>query len=89
MIHSLAGGSFKEKRILDFCKVEIIENICSGMILWYICEGLDLMVGDKVIVPVGRNNSHLRAKVLRVDKSCVEGQTPVPLNMAKEVIRKI
>lgn len=89
MIHSLAGGSFREKKILDFCKIELTESLNTGKVFWYTTGGLNLTAGDEVLVPLGKNNLKVRGKVLRVDKNVVEGQTPVPINMAKEVIRKL
>ena len=88
MIHSLAGGSFREKQVLDFAKVEIVDGIQKGDKFWYILKDRTLSVGDKVIVPLGRNNIRQNAIILRIDYSVVEGQTPVPIKLAKEIISK-
>lgn len=85
MIHSLAGGIVSETEFFDFAKVET-EN---AQIMWFISNLPDLGVGDKVIVPVGRGEVEMVAKVLRVDKH-VNGQTsPLPLKKMKKIIGKI
>ena len=82
MIHSLAGGSFREKRVLDFVKVQIEDKF-----FWYTTGGFDLNAGDKVLVPL--KNMRVEGVVVRVDYQKTEGQTPIPINMAKEIIKKL
>jgi len=88
MIHSLAGGSFREKRIADFAKVEILEGIMQGEKYWYILDIGGVVVGDNVLVPLGVSNIKTTAKVLRVDKNVQEGHGPIPFKVAKKVISK-
>lgn len=89
MIHSLAGGSFRDKQVLDFAKVEILEGIQKGDKYWYILPDRSFSINDEVMVPLGRNNLKQRAVILRIDYSVMEGQTPVPIKLAKEIIRKV
>ena len=51
MIHSCAGGVVHEKKLYDFAKVKIE---CTGEIRWYISNNPLLRVGDKVVVPFGK-----------------------------------
>ena len=89
MIHSLAGGELKEKRVFDFAKVELMEGIMKGDLLWYIVDNSSVAEGDVVIVPVGRTNQKTKARVVRIDRKRVEGMTPVPINVAKKILRKV
>ena len=89
MIHSLAGGSFRDKRVEDFALIEIIDGIMAGSKFWYLVGGLNLDYNDEVVVPLGANNIEQRARVIRIDKNVVEGQTPIPLNRAKYILRKV
>lgn len=89
MIHSLAGGSFKEKQILDFAKVEILEGLSVGAVFWYILPFGDYNIGDEVYVPLGINNIKTRAKIVRIDKNKTEGSTPIPIKTAKKIIGKL
>ena len=70
----------------DFAKVELLDG--SGLILWYLTDGLDLDIDDIVLVPVGATNQRIQARVIRIDKGIREGQTPVPLTRAKKIIKK-
>ena len=88
MIHSLAGGSFKEKKFADFAKVQIIEGMMAGSVLWYILPNKGFNVGDTVIVPLGANNNRVKAKILKIENNILEGQSPIPFNKAKEIICK-
>lgn len=89
MIHSLAGGSFKEKQLFDFAKVEIMEGVSTGVILWYLLPDGDFKVGDNVIVPLGLNNVRTKGKILRIDRDRIEGSTPIPIKNSKKIIDKI
>lgn len=88
MIHSLAGGSFREKRVLDFALVDIAEGVMKGGKFWYLVPRGDFAVGDAVLVPLGVKNTETRARILRIDKNVVEGQTPVPIRSAKYILQK-
>lgn len=89
MIHSLAGGNFRGKRVEDFAFVEILDGVMKGGKFWYLVKDNDLKAGDEVVVPLGRTNAEQRARVIRIDKNVVEGQTPVPLRSAKTILRKV
>ena len=85
MIHSLSGGVVRQKRYIDFAKVQLED----GGIYWYITELVGLQAGDKVLVPVGRNDDAAQAVVLRVDKNVNEQVAPVSVKHAKKIIKKI
>ena len=85
MIHSLAGGNLQHLKVENFVKVEIIQGANFGNILWYLSCGTE-SVGDVVIVPFGKYNERIRAKVLRIDKNVSSQVAPVPLKIAKRVI---
>lgn len=87
MIHSLAGGSIREKRIEDFALVQILDEPYKTQKFWYLTGGIDVAINDKVIVPV--KTHRLYGVVIRVDKGVMQGQTPVPINIAKEIIKKV
>jgi len=89
MIHSLAGGSFREKRVEDFALVEMEEGVMKGLKFWYLLPSRDFEVGDLVVVPLGVKNINFRAKITRIDHAVEYGRTPVPLNSAKYIIEKI
>ena len=61
----------------------------KGGKFWYLVKDIDLKAGDEVVVPLGRTNAEQRARVIRIDKNVVEGQTPVPLRSAKKILRKV
>lgn len=86
MIHSLAGGKIQKLTTADYAKVQIISPPFSGDIYWYVCSGIE-SVGDTVVVPIGKNNLQVQAKVLRIDKNISNQVAPVPSNLAKKVIR--
>ena len=86
MIHSLAGGNIGKERYLDFALVEIIEELFSGDKVWYISKQ-GLKQGDVVLVPLRGKN--VKAKILRIDKNVSSYLSPVPIRLAKEIIRKV
>lgn len=83
MIHSLSGGVIREKKYFDFAKV----RFDSGEIYWYISTFEDLKAGDRVLVPVGRNNEETEAFVIRIDKHISEQVSPIPAKRAKKIIK--
>ncbi len=89
MIHSLAGGKISPLQVNDFAKVKIDSGAFAGGIYWYICTGMQLSAGDKVLVPLGRENSLISATVQRVDTNIFGDRAPVPLGRAKRVAKKI
>lgn len=88
MIHSLAGGKIQNLKMADFAKVQIISQPFANDIYWYICCGQEA-VGDTVVVPLGKNNTLVQGKVLRIDKNVSSQVAPVPLARAKKVVRVI
>lgn len=89
MIHSLAGGSLREKRVEDFALVEISDGVLKGSKFWYLVGKLNVDVGTGVVVPLGARDTEQKAKIIRVDRGVAQGQTPVPLNRAKYIIRRM
>ena len=89
MIHSLAGGELREKRVFDFAKVELLEGVLKGKSLWYIVDIPEIYEGDEVLVPVGKTNQKTLARVVGLDKKRVEGMTPVPINTAKRILGRV
>ena len=90
MIHSLAGGDIRELRVVDFAKVEIIEvGIHKGAKLWYISDINGIEVGDRVLVPIGAQNTLIEAKIERIDRFVNAQVVPVPMNRAKKIYKKI
>ena len=89
MIHSLAGGSFREKKVADFAKVRIVDGVLKDSLFWYILPNRSFSVGDKVVVPLGKNNARTSAVIERIDVSVMEGLSPVPFSIAKEIISKL
>lgn len=88
MIHSLAGGSLQQLKVQDFVKVEILQGVNIGGIYWYLSCGNE-NVGDTVIVPIGKYNERVRARVIRIDKNISAQVAPVPLKIAKRVIQVV
>lgn len=84
MIHSCAGGVVHDKKHFDFAKVEILDTHEPK---WYICNLPLVKAGDIVVVPYGKDNQEVRAKVLRIDKDVSEQVSPVPTRHAKEILR--
>lgn len=89
MIHSLAGGEIKDIRSHTFCLVQIIGGATSGAKLWYISNIFDLKCGDTVLVPLGALNKRESAIVQKIVTTTKNGITPIPLNKAKEIIKKL
>ncbi len=88
MIHSLAGGKIQNLKYADFVKVQIITPPFVNDIYWYIAMGTE-KVGDTVVVPIGKNNTLVQGKVLRIDKNVSSQVAPVPIGRAKQVARVI
>lgn len=88
MIHSLAGGNLGKFQYADFVKVEIIASAFAGQIYWYKSCGKE-KVGDVVLVPLGKNNSTVQGRVMRIDKNISSQISPVPFSKAKQVIKVI
>lgn len=85
MIHSMAGGRLGGVSYNDFAKVKIIEGPLVGDKYWYICTGLSVEAGSKVLVPLGASNTLVKAEVERVDKAVSNFSSPVPVKRAKRI----
>lgn len=85
MIHSMAGGKLQEIDFVNLAKVEIIDGVFKGEIYWYITEIVALKENDFVYVPFGKNNTLLKAKVLRIDKNVSTRTTPIPFKRLKKI----
>lgn len=87
MIHSLAGGDIGKTTFDDYAKVELLAPF-SG-VYWYKSNISDIGVGDKVLVPYGKNDALVQAVVLRIDKSISSQNSPIPSKRAKYIFQKI
>lgn len=67
-----------------YCSVEFDEGYKS---YYYIADEDNISVGDYVIVPVGKDNHHSAAEVVKVEYFA-EKDVPLPLNRTKHIIRK-
>lgn len=67
-----------------YCSVEFDEGYKS---YYYIADEDNIRVGDRVIVPVGRDNHHSAAEVVKVEYFA-EDDVPLPLGRTKHIIRK-
>ena len=85
MIHSLSGGIMKDKKVLDFAKVEILDDYYSGT-FWFISNIKGLKENDIVLVPFKNGDITLKAKVLRVDKNVREDAAPISTKRAQTII---
>ena len=86
MIHSLAGGNIGKERYFDFALVDILDLPHKGDKVWYISK-IGIKQGDGVLVPL--RGQIVKAKVLRVDKNVSSYSSPVPVKLAKEIIKKV
>lgn len=83
MIHSLSGGTIKDIGFYNFVKVKLD----SGEVMFFIYN-IPLSVGDKVFVPVGRNNTPTLATVLELKPNTSSRLAPFPVKHMKEIIKK-
>ena len=68
----------------EFCRVLLNQ---SGTPYSYLTNGLDLGIGDRVIVPVGADNKELTGIVVSIEKHTAL-TAPYPVERVKKVIRK-
>ena len=85
MIHSMSGGVISEDTLSDYVKVQFE----TGEIFWYKTNIEDLNIGNFVLVPFGKTNKPIKAKVIRIDKNVSSKCSPVPYNRAKDIICKL
>lgn len=74
----------RRKNDYIYCSVEFDEGYKS---YYYIADEDNISVGDYVIVPVGKDNHHSVAEVVKVEYFA-EGDVPLPLDRTKHIIRK-
>ncbi len=67
-----------------YCSVEFDEGYKS---YYYIADEDNISVGDYIIVPVGKDNHHSVAEVVKVEYFAEE-DVPLPLDRTKHIIRK-
>ena len=78
------GKVKRRNRDYIYCSVEFDEGYKS---YYYIADDDDISVGDYVVVPVGKDNHHSTAEVVKVEYF-VEVDVPLPLDRTKHIIRK-
>ena len=74
----------RRKQDVIYCSVEFEEGYKS---YYYIADDDSISVGDYVIVPVGKDNHHSVAEVVKVEFFS-EGDVPLPIERTKHIIRK-
>jgi len=89
MIHSLSGGILRDKQIKHLAKVEVCEGLDKGLILWY--EVLDNTIKDSdlVLIPFGKTDKLITAKVLKIVKNVNEQASPVSFKRIKQIYAKV
>ncbi|MDR2560285.1 MAG: hypothetical protein LBC63_00720 [Holophagales bacterium] len=71
---------------VKYCGVEFSDG---GKIYHYQTDDLSICVGDKVLVPAGRQNEHKEVTVRTVDFCNLNSPLLYPLNLTKKIIRRI
>jgi len=74
----------RRKQDFIYCSVEFDEGYKS---YYYISDEDNISVDDYVVVPVGKDNHHSIAKVVKVEYFAEEN-VPLPLDRTKHIIRK-
>ena len=86
MIHSLAGGNLGKEKFLDFALVEILDEPFKENKFWYLSK-VGLKKGDNVLVSL--KGVQTKGQILRIDKNVSSYASPIPVKMAKEIIKKV
>lgn len=81
---SVYGKVKRRSRDYIYCSVEFDEGYKS---YYYISDDDSVKVGDYVVVPVGKDNHHSVAQVVKVE-FFAEEDVPLPLKRTKHIIRK-
>lgn len=81
---SVYGKVKRRKQDYIYCSVEFDEGYKS---YYYIADDDSINVGDHVIVPVGKDNHHSIAEVVKIEFFSEE-DVPLPLDKTKHIIRK-
>ncbi len=79
MIHSMSGGVLADGTVYTFAKVE-----AAGSPRWYLAP-FSVSAGERVVVPFGEGEAE--GVVLKTE-NCTRQTAPVPVNRAREIIRK-
>ncbi len=74
----------RRKQDYIYCSVEFDEGYKS---YYYIADEDNIEVGDYVVVPVGKDNHHSVAEVVKIEYFAEEN-VPLPLDKTKHIIRK-
>ena len=86
MIHSLAGGELRETQICNIAKVQILAG--DNPMLFFVCNQKNIKVGDIVLVPYGKLDDLVKAKVVRVDKNVDMPNFPISASKLKSIFAK-
>lgn len=81
---SVYGKVKRRKQDYIYCSVEFYEGYKS---YYYITDDDSIEVGDYVVIPVGKDNRHSVAEVVKVE-FFAEENVPLPLEKTKRIIRK-
>jgi len=81
---SVYGKVKRRKQDYIYCSVEFDGGFKS---YYYIADDDRIEVGDYVVVPVGKDNHHSVAEVVKIEYFA-EGDVPLPLEKTKHIIRK-
>lgn len=85
ILDSTVYGKFKRRKNDHiYCSVKFDEGYKS---YYYIADEGNISVGDYVIVPVGKDNHHSVAEVVKVEYFAEEN-VPLPIEKTKHIIRK-
>ena len=82
----MAGGNLSNITYNDFAKVKITSGIFAGDIYWYLSIP-GAKAGDKVKVPVGKNNTLADGEILRIDTHISSQVSPINPKHAKKIIK--
>lgn len=74
----------RRKQDYIYCSVEFEEGYKS---YYYIADDDNIAVGDYVVVPIGKDNHHSVAEVVKIEYFAEE-DVPLPLERTKHIIRK-
>ena len=80
MIHSLSGGTIRDKILHTFVKADFGD----GVPRWYLCDDLPVETGYKVTAAVG--GKVCGGTAIRVDKWVSEETSPIPFKRAQSII---
>lgn len=85
MIHSMAGGELKIDEVCDIAKVKILSD---QNVRFFICDQKNIDINDVVLVPYGKLDQLVEAKVLRIDKNVNSKNFPIKFADMKYIYKK-